>query len=108
MDIATFSVNWTLQEGQCQVLTFPEDEILELPSAPGIYRKNESDRRCMIDIHVPRDHQAVLISSAKACEVHKVCEGQRQEYQGVCRATQCSTGIWQLTVSAQVSTWHPA
>ena len=108
MNTGTFSINWTLQEGQCQLLTSPQDGSLELPSSPGIYSKDESDNRCMLDIHVPQDHQAVLISNAKACEVHEICEGQRQEYQGSCRATQYGTGMWQLTMSAQVSTWHPA
>ena len=108
MNTGTFSINWTLQEGQCQLLTSPQDGSLELPSSPGIYSKDESDNRCMLDIHVPQDHQAVLISNAKACEVHEICEGQRQEYQGLCRATQYGTGMWQLTMSAQVSTWHPA
>ena len=108
MATGTFIINWTLQRGQCQVLTSPEHVSPELPSSPAIYTKDGSESRCNIDIHVPQDHQAVLISTAKACEMHRICEGQRQEYQGSCRAARYGTGMWQLTLPAQVSTWHSA
>ena len=108
MDVETFAINWTLQDGRCQVLTSVDNRSPELPRSPGVYRNYGSDSRCNIDVHVPSDHQAVLISTAKACEVHRIFERQWMEYQGSCRAVQHGSGMWQLTLPAQVSTWQEA
>ena len=80
-------INWRLVEEKCTVLQKVHDSEIPAENFPAIYRREDRDKRCTVNMIIQHGMHAMILSNAKSCEIYSIDEHGRQEYQGFCRGT---------------------
>ena len=97
-------INWRLVEEKCTVLQEGHNSEISAETSPAIYRREDRDKRCTVNMIIQHGMHAMILSNAKSCEIYSIDEQGRQEYQGFCRGTLYADERWQLRVAPKVST----
>lgn len=96
--------NWMLVEEKCTVLQKVHGPGVPAETSPAIYRREDGDKRCTVNMIIQHGMHAMILSSAKSCEIYSIDEHGRQEYQGFCRGMLDADKRWRLRVAPKVST----